>query len=212
MDLKTAPTRKNVKRAEIVAIAKRLFFRAGFSQTSMAQISAEVGGSKATLYSHFKSKDELLIAVIEDILKPVNEGVKTAPSPEDFKAWLRWFGIMGLNRIMSDDIVAVRRIAAAEALRFPDFGRLFYERGVLPSFVPVAEVFGRAMERGILRRDDPQAAAMIFIELCSGWRLRLVDWNIAPKPDAAEIDAIVNRAVDLFLVGYGTAGPLAEAV
>lgn len=210
MALKTAPTRKDAKRADIVAIAKRLFFQSGYSQTSMAQISAEVGGSKATLYSHFKSKDELLIAVIEDILEPVNAGVKTAPSPEDFKAWLRWFGTMGLNRIMSDDIVAVRRIAAAEALRFPDFGRLFYERGVLPSFGPVTGVFRQAMERGILRHDDPQAAAMMFIELCSGWRLRLVDWNIAPKPDAAEVELIVARAVEAFLRGYGADRPLPE--
>ena len=47
------PSRKDRKRAEIVAIAQDLFFREGYAGTSMSQIAAAVGGSKATLYNHF---------------------------------------------------------------------------------------------------------------------------------------------------------------
>jgi AcrR family transcriptional regulator len=194
-------SRKEAKRSQIVAIAKKMFFANGFASTSMAQISAKVGGSKATLYNHFESKDELLIAVVEDVLKPINTSVAEGPSPEDFRVWLRWFGIMGLTRILADDVVAVRRIAAAEAHRFPEFARIFYETGVLPAYAPVAVIFSRAMERGILRRAEPRECAMMFIDMCSGWPLRLVEWNIGPKPNAAEIEARVDFIISIFLDG-----------
>ena len=51
------------KRQEIIEIAAQLFEDLGYDRTSMSLISERVGGSKATLYGYFKSKEELLLAV-----------------------------------------------------------------------------------------------------------------------------------------------------
>ena len=48
------------KRQHIVDVAAQAFRELGFEGASMAEICARVGGSKATLYNYFASKEELL--------------------------------------------------------------------------------------------------------------------------------------------------------
>ena len=54
-------SKSDIKRQAILESAYRLFRAQGFDGTSMAHITSEVGGSKATLYSHFPSKEELFV-------------------------------------------------------------------------------------------------------------------------------------------------------
>lgn len=53
------------KRTQIVEAADRLFYENGFAQTSFADIAADVQISRGNFYYHFKTKDEILDAVIE---------------------------------------------------------------------------------------------------------------------------------------------------
>lgn len=52
-------------REQIVAAADDLFYRNGYEHTSFADIAAAVKLSRGNFYYHFKTKDELLAAVIE---------------------------------------------------------------------------------------------------------------------------------------------------
>ncbi len=52
------------KRDIIVATALQLFYRYGFHATGIERIVKEAGVSKKTLYNHFKSKDELVLATL----------------------------------------------------------------------------------------------------------------------------------------------------
>lgn len=51
-------------RGIIVTAADRLFYEAGYEVTSLADIAAAVGLSRGNFYYHFKTKDEILAAVI----------------------------------------------------------------------------------------------------------------------------------------------------
>jgi AcrR family transcriptional regulator len=53
------------KREAIVQVATRAFLENGYAATSMSAIADELGGSKATLWAHFSSKEELFAAVID---------------------------------------------------------------------------------------------------------------------------------------------------
>lgn len=55
----------NETRQEIVDVADRLFYEQGFEATSFADIAKDVGLSRGNFYYHFKTKDEILSAVIE---------------------------------------------------------------------------------------------------------------------------------------------------
>jgi AcrR family transcriptional regulator len=61
----TAPhTPDDTTRGRIVYAADDLFYRHGFEHTSFADIASAVGISRGNFYHHFKSKDEILSAVI----------------------------------------------------------------------------------------------------------------------------------------------------
>ncbi|MDQ0504143.1 TetR/AcrR family transcriptional regulator [Xanthobacter agilis] len=55
----------NETRQQIVDVADRLFYEHGFEATSFADIAKDVGLSRGNFYYHFKTKDEILDAVIE---------------------------------------------------------------------------------------------------------------------------------------------------
>jgi TetR/AcrR family transcriptional repressor of mexJK operon len=195
-------SRKDRKRAEIVAIARDLIFKEGYAGTSMSQIAATVGGSKTTLYNYFQSKEELLLAVVQDVVVPKAEDYDRITMPSDFRAWLVWFGRSTMKRITSYNYISLQRLAAAEALRFPEIGRLFDEVGIKPGYEMITQSFADAMDAGILRRADPLVAVEQFLEMCSGWTLRRAIWNIRPAPTDAEIEKNVSDAVSTFMDGY----------
>jgi TetR/AcrR family transcriptional repressor of mexJK operon len=202
LDLSSRPSRKDRKRAEIVAIARELFFREGYSGTSMSQIAAAVGGSKTTLYNYFQSKEQLLLSVVQDVVNPNPEDYDLSTMPSEFRAWLAWFGRSTMKRITSYNYVSLQRLAAAEALRFPEIGRLFDEVGIKPGYQMITQSFAEAMDAGTLRRADPLVAAEQFLEMCAGWTLRRVIWNIRPAPTDVEIEKNVSDAVSTFMDGY----------
>tara|TARA_R110002073_G_scaffold222152_1_gene382352 strand:- start:309 stop:881 length:573 start_codon:yes stop_codon:yes gene_type:complete len=76
------------KRDQIVDAALRLFYRHGFNATGVDKIIAEAGVSKKTLYSHFRTKDELILATLRkrDELfrnKMMRETERRASQPRD---------------------------------------------------------------------------------------------------------------------------------
>ncbi len=60
---KPAEDRKN----EILAVAEQLFVEKGFDNTSTNDIIQKIGIARGTLYYHFKSKEEILDAIVEKI-------------------------------------------------------------------------------------------------------------------------------------------------
>lgn len=74
-------------RAEIVAAANDLFYRQGYEHTSFADIAEVVQISRGNFYHHFKSKDEILDAVIEarvaETQAMLERWEQAAKSPDD---------------------------------------------------------------------------------------------------------------------------------
>ncbi|OIK07917.1 TetR/AcrR family transcriptional regulator [Streptomyces monashensis] len=77
--------RREAKRAEIVAAARRCFARDGFHQTSMPHIAAEAGVSAGAPYRYFTSKEEIILAITGDafrlIFEPVERLAESADAP-----------------------------------------------------------------------------------------------------------------------------------
>ena len=53
------------KRDQLLSTAEDLFYRDGYHATGIDRILAESGVAKMTLYKHFKSNDELIVAVLD---------------------------------------------------------------------------------------------------------------------------------------------------
>lgn len=56
---------KSDTRHHIIETASELFYKKGYNSTGINEIISEAGIAKATLYSHFKSKEDLLIAYLD---------------------------------------------------------------------------------------------------------------------------------------------------
>jgi AcrR family transcriptional regulator len=74
-------------RAQIIDAANRLFYEQGYEHTSFAAIAAAVGISRGNFYYHFKTKDEILGAVIAARLSSTREMLaeweRDEPGPAD---------------------------------------------------------------------------------------------------------------------------------
>ena len=57
-------------RAEILAVATELFIEQGYEATSLREIAERLDITKAALYYHFRSKDDILGALIEPMFAP----------------------------------------------------------------------------------------------------------------------------------------------
>lgn len=72
-----APRQDN-RRQQLLDVAARLFRERGFYVTSMRDIAHEVGMLSGSIYYHFSSKEELLLAVYEEGLRHIAEQVDAA--------------------------------------------------------------------------------------------------------------------------------------
>lgn len=200
-------TKRDAKRQAILDTAYRLFRAQGFDRTSVSQITAAVGGSKATIYSHFPSKEGLFVecmtAAAEDFITWITEQAFVQPdaSGTDPAAVLREYGVRYLAFVSSPDIVAARRLLIAEASRSA-IGKLFYAK--LGALRRQVEAFlSQFMASGALRRDDPRLAAehlrgLLEAEILEPLLLHARD----DSPDEKEIAWAAERAIAAFLRAY----------
>lgn len=195
---------RDEKREHILKVAYAAFLSEGYAATSMSAIAARVGGSKATLYNYFSSKEELFAAVIDEKCRDfqgmfLEADVETA----DFRKLLTQLGERLLHMMLRDDSIATFRLITAEAARFPELGRAFYRSGRQRGKQMLAEFFARAQKAGKLRLGNPQDMAVLFVEACKGELVLLKAWNVNPRPAEKEIKANIAQAVAVFLAAYG---------
>src|SRR5256885_15254511 len=118
------------KAESILAAAKRAFLAAGFGAVSMDTIAREAGVSKATVYAHFGSKEELFGAVIERECERYFDRFSAGElDPRDVRASLMILGRRFLELILSPDAIALHRIIVGEVTRFPMLGEVFSRAG-----------------------------------------------------------------------------------
>lgn len=197
---------KDDRRDAIVAIAQATFIENGYSDTSMSAIAARLGGSKGTLYNYFKSKEELFAAVVEkkctQILGMMNEA--EIKSGGDLRATLTDFGEQFLGLVLSNENIAMFRLAVSGSDRFPEVGKAIYNSGISQNLKRMTEFLQHAKEGGQLKRDaDIAVAAEQFLDLCLAGLHRKRLLNIVPVPSRTEIRANIQHAVSTFMHAFG---------
>ena len=212
--------KSETRRQAILDTARCAFEALGFEQTTMSDIAARLGSSKATLYSYFKSKEALFLELmkchadeqVEQMTTvlghtPEHEDAAAAvlallrPS-EDLVATLHEVGTRGLEMLYSPEKQAARRMmitaSADEA-----FGRAFYERGVRQGMQLLEDFFAGVIAAGQLRPSDPRVAAAHFRALIEAEVLERWLSNALPPLTTAQIKGHVERAVAVFMAAYG---------
>ena len=173
----------------------------GFAGTSMSGLLSTLGGSKATLWSYFRSKEELFAAVLDDAVVEHRSALLACIEPTgDLVDSLVLFCRRFLEKLSSPDSLALWRLIGAESARNPEIGRIFYERAPRQIEQGLTAFLSRHMEKGELRKEEPLRAARVLMSLCTGRQHRML-WGVA-NADAAEIEMDAAATVDLFLRAY----------
>lgn len=196
-------TRRRDRRAAILAVAGRSFLSRGYAATTMSAIAAELGGSKGTLWSYFPSKEALFAACLDHATMAYRERLAQLLDPQgDLTPTLFLLAKNLLEKVMSPDALALYRLVVSEGIRFPEMASIFFEHGPHHTRLIIATFLTQAMERGLLRRADPELAARNFIALVfSGSHQQMLLGQMRTiTPD--QIEADVAQALDCFLSAY----------
>jgi AcrR family transcriptional regulator len=192
------------KRREIIEIAAQAFEELGYDRASMSLISQRVGGSKATLYGYFKSKEELLIAVLDyDVGDQAERMVSEFLTQTDLRDGLILLGRVYLERRLAARPIANVRMISTQP-ETSGIGKTFYDNVLYPAWKRFANRLEILMDEGALIRADPWVAAMHWKGLCE-WDLfdqRLL--GAISQGDPEQIQEIAVLAADAFLKIYGT--------
>lgn len=220
-------TKTVARREAILAAAKAVFEEAGFEQATMSEITAKVGGSKATLYRYFDSKEALFLELVhrsakehggqlmsllvpggalpEPGMPPEAVGIFDLLQPdEDVATALKRFGIRMLEVLHTPQKLAMWRMIIAAAASDPEMGRLFYENGPALGIKQMAYYFEGVMRAGKLRQADANVMCAHFRGLLKSEVDEPGLFNIRASLSEEEIVLIVGRAVDAFMRAYGT--------
>ncbi len=192
----------SAKREAILDAAVAAFLEVGYAATSMDGVSGRAGVSKATIYAHFESKDQLFAAVIR---RRCDRSAAFAPPEDkaDARSTLRLLGHRLLDLLLQPDTLAMYRVVVAEAVRQPDLAKAFYESGPGAGKAQIAEVFADLDRRGKLAVPDPRQAADLFTGML---RTDLFMRTLLglPQPEGHTIDVAVDAAVETMVRAFGT--------
>ena len=197
------------RREQLIAVAEQLFLQHGFANTSVNAIVREAGGSLATLYAEFGSKEALFESVLSERAARFFPEERSAPRQTlDAETELRSLATHMLKRMLSDDGLAVYRIAVHEAPRFPALRKALLEVGMPGLLDRTARYLRGLADRGVIRIDESKDAA----RLAAGQFIALVQGQLVfSAACGGEISARtranhVTQAVKAFLGVYGESG------
>jgi TetR/AcrR family transcriptional regulator, mexJK operon transcriptional repressor len=202
------PTRTDQKRASIIEAATTLFLSDGYAGTSMDHIAAAAGVSKQTVYKHFADKERLFCHVVEVLVNAASDSVYEAVHglevTGDLEAELLAVARRQLELVLQPQLMQLRRLVIAEATRFPQLGKVFFDQGPRRTMDALADAFRRLAERGLLRIDDPMVAAAQFNWLVMGVPLnQAMLLGLETPPRAQDLDRWATTGVTTFLAAFG---------
>jgi TetR/AcrR family transcriptional regulator, mexJK operon transcriptional repressor len=189
------------KRRGILAAARDLFLEHGLAAVSMDAIADRAGVSKATVYSHFGDKEDLLRAVLDaetGDYDPPPEKV-TLVDEKELRHRLTAFGTDLLRILTRPGVLALGRLLVNEARRHPDEAAHFFARGPEATHRRLTALLDAATERGFLRCDDPGLMADHLLSMWIGQRHLRQQLGLCRPPRPREIAKHVEACIDTIL-------------
>lgn len=173
--------RGNTKQ-EILEAALELFSVQGFEATSISQIASAVGIRKASLYSHFESKQAILDELVKEVLEQYaahsifaktdwgKESDNLPLTPDDSVQMIK-----GQIRYILHDphISKARKMLVIEQFQNPELAKLQTKQNYSDVLEYFTGFIGQLIRQGVLAEDDPKIMAAqlclpisVWINLC----------------------------------------------
>ncbi len=185
-------------RPRILEAARQRFVATGVDASSLRGIAADAGTSLGMIYYYFPSKDELFLAVVEQVYGQLLAELERAlAGASDFQgSLLALYRRIAAASPLELDVV---RLVAREALTSPPRLARLAERFRCGHIPLLLQAIGAALSRGELRRDlhpGVLLAATIALGTLPQFALRVVGGSLpAPLPSAEQLIEQLAEAV-----------------
>ena len=186
--------RGNTKQ-EILEAALELFSVQGYEATSISQIAGAVGIRKASLYSHFESKQAILDALVKDILEQYathslfartdwENDARDLPVTPDAAAQM----ILGQIRyILHDPVISrARKMLVIEQFQNRSLAKLQTKQNYSDVMEYFTGLVKQLIRQGVLAEDDPEIMAAQLCLPVSEW-LNLCDREPERETEVMEL-------------------------
>ena len=180
---------------EILAAASALFGDRGVDGTTMAQIASSAGLQQSSLYYYFRSKEEILAAIVAKAnVVPLElvRRVRDQPLPPAVRLWRFVAGDVIALCALPFDINEVHRIAARDRERFATYWR---ERRTLQA--GLAAILREGIADRSLREVEPRFVALTLMSNDEG----VQNWYRHDSRPIRDPDAIGAATADLAVGG-----------
>ena len=189
--VKKHEARKN----EILDVAQNLFYTQGFDKTSINQIIDEIGIAKGTIYHYFKSKYELLDAVVERLIFQMKDAVQPILLNSDLTPIQKFNMVFkAIGRIKFE-----RREFMIDLLKVMtrDENVILHQKMVARSIDFLSPVLSTIIKEGVLQNcfncEYPDEVAIYIIGL-SGYLNRYLTKTIIDIEEGhVEVDVFINH-------------------
>ena len=160
--MKDMPTKERILYAALDLIAQK-----GYDGVGVDLIAEKAGLKGPSLYRHYKGKEDIFNSLIDLVMSHYKEGFGLNKKPGEFPESMDELIENAMERIkftMHDDIVGkTRRILAMEQFRSKRMAELTSRYHLENQQGMYAGIFAGLMEKGILKRDDPELLALEFV-------------------------------------------------
>ena len=156
--------KKHNKKAQILSAAKKCFARKGYHQSSMDEICREAGVSKGGCYWHFKSKRDIFLALLEELMQQERTGWQELASWQgsEEEIFLK-SGIFFFKQHMKDpDIIPMLRELENELFKDEKIREKFFE-SLQETKEQIKKFLLNAEKQGKIKKYDLDALALVMI-------------------------------------------------
>lgn len=203
--------RSERKKTEILAAARDVFLREGYSAAGMETVARVAGVSTATLYAHFPSKAKLFEMVAHDALGRMAEPVRASVETKgDARARLTSLALAYAGVMTRPATRAMFRMVAGERPRFGAVTDLALQGAHQDLGGAAIQVIEDLVQTGELATDQPAWAGGQLLGMLDHATLvlGLAAGDEAPPP--RPLADLCADAVETFLARYGANSPSAQ--
>lgn len=160
----------------IIETALGLFAEKGYPGTSMSDIAKQLGLTKAALYKHYASKQEIFNAIVEATAAQYEQytgriDIHVQDAKQDFPVFTEISEDALVEKVHqiffyslhNETIRRFRRMMTIEQFRSPEMSRLYSARYVERIVAYHAAIFRSLIAAGEIRKEDPDTLAMMYV-------------------------------------------------
>ena len=196
------------KLTALLNAARDLFLAKGLDVT-LDEIAGLANVSKATIYSHVASKEDLIEAVIRrESDRTITDEEFRAAQNLPIKEALLAFGLRYVNFINGRELYGWDRLIASASAAHPELPRRFFDIGPGRGQELLTNIIAKACSRNELLAIEPAVAADNLAGLWLGFVNLEIKLGVREPLSKEEISLRVSHGVELFLKLYGNAGAM----